>query len=93
MGVKLMQVGNVWVTEFLGKARHFIMDSSLVTWRSLGILPGAALEFSTDLDGSLLSVRNVATNQLLSELEIPKQHSVAGTIKPTKLFVPKEQPC
>ena len=90
MGVKLMQGGGIWLTEFLGKFRHFIMESDLVSWRSMGILPGAALEFTTDLDGALLSVRNIATDEFLDALEIPKMHSVAETVRPTKLFVAKE---
>ncbi len=90
MGVKLMQVGGIWLTEFLGKFRHFIMESDLISWRSMGILPGAALEFTTDLDGALLSVRNIATDEFLDALEIPKMHSVAATVRPTKLFVAKE---
>lgn len=90
MNVKLQQVGGCWLTEFFGKLRHFIMESDLVSWRSMGILPGAALEFTTDLNGALLSVRNLATGELLDALEIPKMHSVAATVRPTRLFVAKE---
>ncbi|QBJ02889.1 hypothetical protein MZD04_gp363 [Pseudomonas phage Psa21] len=87
MSVKLIKRGNAWVTEFLGKERHFIVDSDLVTWRSLGVLTGAAVEFSIDLGGSLEHVRNLLTGEELSELEIPSGHTVARMIKATKLYV------
>jgi hypothetical protein len=87
VGVKLIKCGNVWVTEFLGKLRHFIIDSDLVSWRSLGVHPSGAVEFNIGLDGTLESVRSLATGEDLLELEIPKGHSVANTIKATKAYV------
>lgn len=93
MGVKLIKQGDVWVTEFLGKLRHFQIHSDLVSWRSMGIIPGAAVEFFTDLDGALLNVVDLKTGEQLTELDIPKMHSVADTIKPTKLFIAPEATC
>jgi len=87
MDVKLIKQDNVWVTEFLGKLRHFIIETDLVSWRSLGIHPSGAVEFNVDPDGSLTSVRSIYTGEEISELDIPKRHSVAGMIKATKPFV------
>lgn len=91
MGVKLIKQGDTWVTEFLGKLRHFLIDSDLVTWRSMGIIPGAAIEFNIDLDGTLLTAKDMSTGLEINELEIPKRHALADTIKATKLY--KEQTC
>ncbi|WDS62080.1 hypothetical protein [Pseudomonas phage D6] len=87
MGVKLIKRDNVWLTEFLGKERHFIIETDLVTWRSMGIHPSGAVEFQVDLDGTLNSVRSIYTGEEISELDIPKMHSVAGMIKATKPYM------
>lgn len=87
MSVKLIKRDNVWVTEFLGKERHFIIDTDLVTWRSLGVHPSGAVEFQIDLDGTLENVRSIFTGEDIMELDIPSNHSVAGMIKATKPYV------
>lgn len=87
MYVKLIKRDNVWVTEFLGKERHFIIDNDLSTWRSLGIHPGGAIEFKIDPRGNLETVRCIFTGEDITELDIPNMHSVAGMIKATKSYV------
>lgn len=87
MHVKLTKRGSTWVTEFMGKERHFVMDNDLVTWRSLGILPSSAVLFETHLDGSLISATEVVTGNELESLEVPAQHVVAKMIRPTKAYI------
>lgn len=87
MNVQLTKRGNVWTTTFLGKERHVLIESDLVTWRSLGILPDTAIEFNVGLDGGIESIIALAKGQELEELEIPKNHVVAGMVRPTKLFL------
>lgn len=87
MSVKLIKRDKVWVTEFLGKERHFIIESDLVTWRSLGVHPSGAVEFQIDLGGTLENVRSINTGEEIDELEIPRGHSIAGMIKATKPYV------
>uniref|UniRef100_A0AB39CCJ9 Uncharacterized protein n=1 Tax=Pseudomonas phage RVTF4 TaxID=3236931 RepID=A0AB39CCJ9_9VIRU len=86
MGVKLTKRGNEWTVEFLGKERHVKLESELVTWRSLGILPHSAIEFNLDLDGAIESIVELSTQTELTELDIPKNHSVAGMVRPTKPY-------
>lgn len=93
MNVKLIKRGTVWVTEFMGKERYFIMDSDLVTWRSMGIHPAGTIEFEVGLDGALETVRALETGEEITELDIPKLHSVAGMIRPTKAYVQRQGVC
>jgi hypothetical protein len=90
MSVKLIKRGTTWVTEFMGKERHFILENDLVNWRSMGILPTSAIEFDCELDGTLLTATEIRTGNALEELDIPSNHVVAKMVIPTKPFVVKE---
>jgi len=87
MGVKLTKRGKEWTVEFLGKERHVKLESELVSWRSLGILSHSAVEFRLDLDGAIESIIELSSSKELEELDIPKNHSVAGMVRPTKLYL------
>lgn len=86
MGIQLTKRGNEWTTTFLGKERHVLIESDLVSWRSLGILPNSAVQFDVDLSGNIENIVVVATGEELQQLEIPNRHTVAGMIRPTKPY-------
>lgn len=86
MDVTLTKRDNVWTTEFLGKERHVLIESDLVSWRSLGILSDSAIEFELDLDGTIIKITKVASGEELETLVIPKRHTVAGMVRPTKPY-------
>lgn len=86
MNIQLTKRGNQWTTMFMGKERHVILESELVNWRSLGIIPTDAVEFEVDLDGTIIKISTVHDGAELTELEIPKNHSVAKMVRPTKPY-------
>jgi hypothetical protein len=76
--VRLIKRGEAWVTEFLGKERLFTFDiSDNSNWRSFGLHPEGAVEFTCDLRGNLETLTLCKTGEELTELEIPKNSQLA----------------
>jgi hypothetical protein len=93
--VKLIKRDKVWVTELLGRERNFRLEhDGDYRWRSLGVIPGTAVEFECDSCGNLIDVVNLSTGQSVDGvIELSNVHPVAMMMSVTTPVRIEEATC